>query len=253
MFSFFLRSKLVTTNFLQFIKFLSRTQSLFFKGENRKLSPGAVRLYYVRSEPGVHIHTPAGRIYRTMQPAAYQRIVTPYMPDSSGSGKSSHKTGHKKSARQTCLADFFCTRGGILDLKRNTAAAPSAVPTNGMANPTAVCKTGAIKVFPFAFNFMCLLFKHTDRPFYAPLPPMCKGTQIKRETANFSAVSLFTYRYACANRLAHTPSPLSQKSKQYTYESVSTQSPGYIASGCGFCTVFSSTILFCRISNTVAP
>ena len=189
MFSFFLRSKLVATNLLQFIKFLSRTQSLFFEGENRKLSPGAVRLYYVHSEPGVHIHTPTGRIYRTMQPAAYQRIVTPYMPDSSGSGKSSHKTGHKKSARQTCLADFFCTRGGILDLKRNTAAAPSAVPTNGMANPTAVCKTGAIKVFPFAFNFMCLLFKHTDRPFYAPLPPMCKGTQIKRETANFSAVS----------------------------------------------------------------
>lgn len=109
MFSFFLRSKLVTTNLLQFIKFLSRTQSLFFEGENRKLSPGAVRLYYVRSEPGVHIHTPAGRIYRTMQPAAYQRIVTPYMPDSAGSGKSSHKTGHKKSARQTCLTDFFCT------------------------------------------------------------------------------------------------------------------------------------------------
>lgn len=109
MFSFFLRSKLVATNFLQFIKFLSRTQSLFFEGENRKLSPGAVRLYYVRSEPGVHIHTPAGRIYRTMQPAVYQRIVTPYMPDSAGSGKSSHKTGHKKSARQTCLTDFFCT------------------------------------------------------------------------------------------------------------------------------------------------
>lgn len=109
MFSFFLRSKLVATNLLQFIKFLSRTQSLFFEGENRKLSPRAVRLYYVRSEPGVHIHTPAGRIYRTMQPAAYQRIVTPYMPDSAGSGKSSHKTGHKKSARQTCLTDFFCT------------------------------------------------------------------------------------------------------------------------------------------------
>lgn len=109
MFSFFLRSKLVTTNLLQFIKFLSRTQSLFSEGENRKLTPGAVRLYYVRSEPGVHIHTPAGRIYRTMQPAAYQRIVTPYMPDNAGSGKSSHKTGHKKSARQTCLADFFCT------------------------------------------------------------------------------------------------------------------------------------------------
>lgn len=109
MFSFFLRSKLVTTNLLQFIKFLSRTQSLFFEVENRKLSPGAVRLYYVRSEPGVHIHTSIGRIYRTMQPAAYQRIVTPYMPDSAGSGKSSHKTGHKKSARQTCLTDFFCT------------------------------------------------------------------------------------------------------------------------------------------------
>ncbi len=109
MFSFFLRSKLVVTNLLQFIKFLSRTQSLFFEGKNRKLSPGAVRLYYVRSEPGVHIHIPAGRIYRTMQPAAYQRIVTPYMPDSAGSGKSSHKTGHKKSARQTCLTDFFCT------------------------------------------------------------------------------------------------------------------------------------------------
>ena len=60
---------------------------------------------------------------------------------------------------------------------------------NGMASPTAVCKTGVIKVSPFAFNFMCLLFKHTDRPFYAPFPPMCKGTQIKRETANFSAVS----------------------------------------------------------------
>lgn len=109
MFSFFLRSKLVTTNFLQFIKFLSRTQSLFFEGENRKLSPGAVRLYYVRSEPGVHIHTPAGRIYRAMQPAAYQRIVTPYMPDSAGSGKSSRKTGHKKSSKASCLTDFFCT------------------------------------------------------------------------------------------------------------------------------------------------
>lgn len=133
MFSFFLRFELVATNLLQFIKFLSRTQSLFFKGENRKLSPGAVRLYYVRSEPGVHIHTPAGHIYRTMQPAAY--------------------------------------------------------PQTGMANPTAVCKTGVIKVSPFAFNFICLLFKHTDRPFYALLPPMCKGTQIKRETAEKFAVS----------------------------------------------------------------
>ena len=92
MFSFFLRSKLVTTNLLQFIKFLSRTQSLFFEGENRQLSPGAVRLYYVRSEPGVHIHTPAGRIYRTMQPAAYQPIVTPYMPDSSKAGSSNDQT-----------------------------------------------------------------------------------------------------------------------------------------------------------------
>lgn len=109
MFSFFLRFKLVETNLLQFIKFLSRTQSLFFEGENRQLSPGAIRLYYVHSEPGVHIHTPAGRIYRTMQPAAYQPIVTPYMPNSAGLGKSSHKTGHKKSARQTCLTDFFCT------------------------------------------------------------------------------------------------------------------------------------------------
>lgn len=99
MFSFFLRSELVVTNLLQFIKFLSRTQSLFFEGENRKLSPGAVRLYYVRSEPGVHIHTPAGRIYRAMQPAAYQRIITPYMPDSSGSGKSRHKTEHKKISK----------------------------------------------------------------------------------------------------------------------------------------------------------
>lgn len=88
MFSFFLRSKLVTTNLLQFIKFLSRTQSFFFEGENRKLSPGAVRLYYVRSEPSVHIHTPADRIYRTMQPAAYQPIVTPYMPDSAKAGSS---------------------------------------------------------------------------------------------------------------------------------------------------------------------
>ena len=92
MFSFFLRSKLVITNLLQFIKFLSRTQSLFFEGENRKLSPGAVRLYYVRSEPGVHIHTPAGRIYRTMQPAAYPPIVTPYIPDSSKVGSSNDQT-----------------------------------------------------------------------------------------------------------------------------------------------------------------
>lgn len=99
MFSFFLRSKLVVTNLLQFIKFFSRPQSFFFEGENRKLSPGAVRLYYVRSEPGVHIHTPAGRIYLTMQPAPYQPIVTPYMPDSAGSGKSSHKTGHKKISK----------------------------------------------------------------------------------------------------------------------------------------------------------
>ena len=106
MFSFFLRSKLVVTNLLQFIKFLSRTQSLFYEGENRKLSPGAVRLYYVRSEPGVHIHTPIGRIYRTMQPAAYQRIVTPYMP---GRAKAAKKPDIKKSARQTCLTDFFCT------------------------------------------------------------------------------------------------------------------------------------------------
>ena len=151
MFSFFLRSKLVATNLLQFIKFLSRTQSLFFEGKNRKLSPGAVRLYYVRSEPGVHIHTPAGRIYRTMQPAAYQRIVTPYMPDSSKAGSSNDQ--------------------------REWPALRQSV------------KQGSSKSFLFAFNFMCLLFKHTNRPFYAPLPPMCKGTQIKRETANFSAVS----------------------------------------------------------------
>ena len=113
MFSFFLRSKLVVTNLLQFIKFLSRTQSLFYEGENRKLSPGAVRLYYVRSEPGVHIHTPAGRIYRTMQPAAYQRIVTPYMPNSAGSGKSSHKTGHKKNQQgKPALLTSFAHHSG---------------------------------------------------------------------------------------------------------------------------------------------
>ncbi|OKZ76527.1 MAG: hypothetical protein BHV98_08025 [Clostridium sp. CAG:217_53_7] len=75
MFSFFLRFELVATNLLQFIKFLSRTQSLFFKGENRKLSPGAVRLYYVRSEPGVHIHTPAGHIYRTMQTKSVLALI----------------------------------------------------------------------------------------------------------------------------------------------------------------------------------
>ena len=151
MFSFFLRSKLVTTNFLQFIKFLSRTQSLFFESENRKLSPGAVRLYYVRSEPGVHIHTPIGRIYRTKQPAAYQRIVTPYMPNNFKAGSSNDQT------------EWPALRQSV--------------------------KQGSSKSLLFAFNFMCLLFKHTDRPFYAPLPPMCKGTQIKRETANFSAVS----------------------------------------------------------------
>ena len=116
MFSFFLRSELVTTNLLQFIKFLSRTQSLFFEGENRKLSPGAVRLYYVRSEPGVHIHTPAGRIYRTMQPAACPQTEWPTL-------RQSVKQGSSKS-------------------------------------------------------------------FLLHSPPMCKGTQIKRETANFSAVSL---------------------------------------------------------------
>ena len=133
MFSFFLRSKLVTTNLLQFIKFLSRTQSLFFKGENRKLSPGAVRLYYVRSEPGVHIHTPAGRIYRTMQPAAYPPIVTPYMPDSSKAGRSNDQT------------EWPALRQSV--------------------------KQGSSKSF----------LLHS--------PPMCKGTQIKRETANFFAVS----------------------------------------------------------------
>lgn len=113
MFSFFLRSELVTTNLLQFIKFFSLPQSLFFEGENRKLSPGAVRLYYVRSEPGVHIHTSIGRIYRTMQPAAYQPIVTPYMPDSSGSGKSSHKTGHKKNQQgKPALLTSFAHHSG---------------------------------------------------------------------------------------------------------------------------------------------
>lgn len=113
MFSFFLRFKLVETNLLQFIKFLSRTQSLFFKGENRKLSPGAVRLYYVRSEPGVHIHTPAGRIYRAMQPAAYQRIVTPYMPDSAESGKST------QIKRET--ANFSAVSFLLIDMRVQTA------------------------------------------------------------------------------------------------------------------------------------
>lgn len=113
MFSFFLCSKLVATNLLQFIKFLSRTQSLFFEGENRKLSPGAVRLYYVRSEPGVHIHTPAGRIYRTMQPAAYQRIVTPYMPDSAESGKST------QIKRET--ANFSAVSFLLIDMRVQTA------------------------------------------------------------------------------------------------------------------------------------
>lgn len=196
MFSFFLRSGLVATNLLQFIKFLSRTQSLFFKGENRKLSPGAVRLYYVRSEPGVHIHTPAGRIYRTMQPAAYPQTEWPAL-------RQSVKRGHQSLS--------FCIQLYV-----------PAVQAHGQ---TILC--------PFAANVQ----GHTDK---------------KRDCEFFRSL-FFTYRYACANRLAHTPSPLSQKSKQYTYESVSTQSPGYIASECGFCTVFSSTILFCRISNTVAP
>lgn len=88
MFSFFLRSKLVVTNLLQFIKFLSRTQSIFFEGENRKLSPRAVRLYYVHSEPGVHIHTPAGRIYRTMQPAACPQTEWPALRQSVKQGPS---------------------------------------------------------------------------------------------------------------------------------------------------------------------
>lgn len=109
MFSFFLRFKLVATNLLQFIKFLSRTQSLFFEGENRKLSPGAVRLYYVRSEPGVHIHTPAGRIYRTMQPAAYQRIVTPYMP---GRAKAATKPGIKNQQGKPALLTSFAHHSG---------------------------------------------------------------------------------------------------------------------------------------------
>lgn len=109
MFSFFLCSKLVATNFLQFIKFLSRTQSLFFEGENRKLSPGAVRLYYVRSEPGVHIHTPAGRIYRAMQPAAYQRIVTPYMP---GRAKADTKPKIKNQQGKPALLTSFAHHGG---------------------------------------------------------------------------------------------------------------------------------------------
>ena len=112
MFSFFLRSELVVSNILQFIKFLSRTQSLFYEGENRKLSPGAVRLYYVRSEPSVHIHTPAVHIYRAMQPAAYQRIVTPYMPDSARSGKSSHKTGHKNQQGKPALLTSFAHHSG---------------------------------------------------------------------------------------------------------------------------------------------
>lgn len=186
MFSFFLRSKLVITNLLQFIKFLSRTQSLFLEGENRKLSPGAVRLYYVRSEPGVHIHTPAGRIYRTMQPAAYQRIVTPYMPDSAKAGSNNDQT------------EWPTLRQSV--------------------------KQGSSKSLLFAFNFMCLLFKHTDRPFYAPLPPMCKGTQIKRETANFSAVSflLIGMRVQTAGR---THRPRFHKNQSNTHKNPSAHNP----------------------------
>lgn len=168
MFSFFLRSKLVITNLLQFIKFLSRTQSLFFEGENRKLSPGAVRLYYVRSEPGVHIHTPIGRIYRTMQPAAYPQTEWPTLRQS--------------------------------------------------------VKQGSSKSLLFAFNFMCLLLKHTNRPFYAPLPPMCKDTQIKRETANFSAVSflLIGMRVQTAWRTHH---PRFHKNQSNTHTNPSAHNP----------------------------
>ena len=132
MFSFFLHSKLVITNLLQFIKFFPG-RNPFFRRRKQEAVAGSRQTILCAQ--------------RTRR--AYPHTGRSYIPD--------HATG--------------------------------GVPTNGMASPTAVCKTGVIKVSPFAFNFMCLLFKHTDRPFYAPLPPMCKGTQIKRETANFSAVS----------------------------------------------------------------
>lgn len=93
-----------------------------------------------------------------------------------------------------------------------------------MANPTAVCKTRVIKVFPFAFNFMCLLFKHTDRPFYAPLPPMCKDTQIKRETANFSAVS-FLFIGMRVQTAWRTHRPRFHKNQSNTHTNPSAHNP----------------------------
>lgn len=104
-------------------------------------------------------------------------------------------TGQRNRRRTNPLSHHIC----------RTAPKRAAATTKRNGQPYG-CKTGVIKVFPFAFNFMCLLFKHTDRPFYSPLPPMCKGTQIKRETANFSAVSflLIGMRVQTAGR-THRP------------------------------------------------
>lgn len=214
MFSFFLRSELVTTNLLQFIKFLSRTQSLFSKAKigSCRREPSDYTMC-AANQACISTHRQA-RIYRTMQPAAYQPIVTPYMPDSSKAGSNNDQTewpALRQSVKQGSSKSFLL----------HSTLVP------------AVQAHGQTILSPFAANVQ----GHTDK---------------KRDCEFFRSL-FFTYRYACANRWAHTPSPLSQKSKQYTYESVSTQSPGYIASGCGFCTVFSSTILFCRTSNTVAP
>jgi len=108
-FSFFLRSKLVATNLLQFIKFLSRTQSLFSKtkiGSCRR-EPSDYTMC-AANQACISTHRQAvytGQCNRRRTNALSHHICRT-VP---GRAKAATKPDIKKSARQTCLTDFFCT------------------------------------------------------------------------------------------------------------------------------------------------
>lgn len=122
MFSFFLRSKLVMTNLLQFIKFLSRTQSLFSK----------TKIGSWRREPSDYTMCAANQACIS----THRQVVY---------------TGQCNRRRTHPLSHHICGQRQSGQQQR----------PNGMANPTAVCKTRVIKVFPFAFT--ANVQGHTDK------------------------------------------------------------------------------------------
>ena len=151
MFSFFLRSELVTTNLLQFIKFFSRTQSFFFKDENIS-SHRAPSDYTMCAASRACISTHRQVVYagqcnrRRTNPLSHHICRT--APKRAAATTKRRLPASRR--KQSPTKSFHSGRNIGLE-KKHCGCARRRV-TDGMASPTAVCKTGVIKVFPFCIQ-----------------------------------------------------------------------------------------------------